>query len=122
MRDGSLEVEFAREEEAARALRADLFIFSQKDANGRRDISLPITVEPHRTKNSVKGVINCFDLRGVSDDEIVDGLAEFGVTEARRMMVKKQKQPSPYQQHSPYVQRNEPTERRTRRLHESKCP
>ncbi|XP_037076872.1 zinc finger protein 408-like [Pollicipes pollicipes] len=48
-----------------------------------------MTVEVHRTKNSSKGIINCFDLKDVSEEEIVDGLTEFGVTDARRIKVRR---------------------------------
>ena len=44
-----------------------------------------MTVEVHRTKNFSKGVIFCLDLEGVSDGEIEEGLAEFGVVAARRI-------------------------------------
>ncbi|KAF0297978.1 Gem-associated protein 2 [Amphibalanus amphitrite] len=89
MRDGALEVEFRKSEEAAKALDATRFVFSEGRASGRRLVSIPLTVEPHRSKNSSRGVINCFDLRGVSDEDIADGLADFGVTAARRIMTKR---------------------------------
>ena len=89
MRDGALEVEFRKSEEAAKALDATRFVFSEGRASGRRLVSIPLTVEPHRSKNSSRGVINCFDLRGVSDEDIAVGLADFGVTAARRIMTKR---------------------------------
>ena len=89
MRDGALEVEFRKSEEAAKALHATRFVFSEGRASGRRLVSISLTVEPHRSKNSTRGVINCFDLRGVSDEEIADGLSEYGVTAARRILTKR---------------------------------
>ena len=44
-----------------------------------------MTGAPHRTKNSIKGIINCLDLRGVSDEDFTEGLISFGVTHARRI-------------------------------------
>ena len=84
-----MEVEFESTEDAQRAIQATRFTYSIKDANGRRDVTLPLKVETHKTKNSSKGVINCYDLRGVSDEEIVDGLSAYGVTEARRILVRR---------------------------------
>ena len=89
MRDGGIEVEFQRSEEATKALQATSFSFAVKGPSGRRDVSVPVTVEPHRTKNTSRGVINCFDLRDISDEEIADGLADFGVTSARRILTKR---------------------------------
>ncbi|KAF0307893.1 Guanine nucleotide-binding protein subunit beta-1 [Amphibalanus amphitrite] len=63
MRDGALEVEFRKSEEATNALTATRFVYSEGRASGRKLVSLPLTVEPHRSKNSSRGVINCFDLR-----------------------------------------------------------
>ena len=59
LRDGSIEVEFQNSEEAAKALSATRFVF----ASGRRLVSISLVVEPHRFKNSCRGVINCYDLR-----------------------------------------------------------
>ena len=89
LRDGSIEVEFVSGADAARALAATSFTFSKRDASGRHDVSLPITVVPHRTKNYTKGVISCYELNDTSDEEIADGLATSGVAEAKRLYVKK---------------------------------
>ncbi|KAF0310009.1 Nucleic-acid-binding protein from mobile element jockey [Amphibalanus amphitrite] len=89
MRDGALEVEFRNSEEATKALSATRFVYSEGRASGRKLVSLSLTVEPHRSKNSSRGVINCFDLRNVSDDDIADGLSEYGVTAARRILTRR---------------------------------
>ena len=89
LRDGAIEVEFATACDAARALRATAFAYSVRDGDHRRDVLIPMTVAPHRTKNSVKGIINCFDLRDVSEDEIVEGLSGFGVTQAKRITTRR---------------------------------
>ena len=85
LRDGAIEVEFQSTSDAARALRATAFTYTVREGGGRREVSVPMTVAPHRTKNSTKGIITCFDLRGVSDEEIAEGLSGFGVTHARRI-------------------------------------
>ena len=89
MRDGGIEVEFERCEDAARAMNANRFVYSKRDSSGRKDVFLPMTVETHRTKNFSRGVIFCFDLEGVSDGEIEEGLAGFGVIAARRIRTRR---------------------------------
>ena len=42
---------------------------------------VPVRAEPYRTLNSCKGVIRCSDLKGLTKDEIVDGLRSQGVTD-----------------------------------------
>ena len=86
LRDGSIEVEFSTAADAARALRATTFTYTMREGGERREVVVPVAVAPHRTKNSCRGIMNCFDLRGVSDDEIADGLASHGVTHARRIL------------------------------------
>lgn len=90
LRDGSLEVEFVKSEEAEKALTATTFAYSVRNGTETRDVVVNMTVEPHKMKNLSKGIINCYDLRDVADEEIVDGLSEFGVTDARRMMVRRE--------------------------------
>ena len=46
-------------------------------------------VTAHRTLNSSRGVIRCPDLAGVSDTDIVQGLAEQHVTAVRRIKIKR---------------------------------
>jgi len=47
-----------------------------------------VKAEPHRTLNSCKGVIRCSDLKGLTKDEIVDGLHSQGVTDCFHITVK----------------------------------
>ena len=85
LRDGSLEVEFAKEEDAQRALTMTSFSYSVR-VQGRKTLTnIPIFVTPHRTKNFCKGVITCFDLRDTSEEEIVEGLCSSGVVGAYRI-------------------------------------
>ena len=85
LRDGGIEVEFLDEKDAKKALSATEFMYSVKDGQGRRLVKLPIAVSAHRTKNFSRGMIYCVDLEDVSDDEIADGLSDFGVVMARRI-------------------------------------
>ena len=89
LRDGGVEVEFSSEVDAKRALSATSFTYTVKDKGERREVKLPITVTAHRTKNGSKGVIHCADLEDVDDEEIEDGLADFGVIAARRIKSKR---------------------------------
>ena len=89
LRDGGLEVEFLYERDAKRALTATDFLYTTKDGQGRRLVKLPITVSVHRTKNFSRGVIFCPDLEDVSDDDIAEGLSDFGVVAARRIRSRK---------------------------------
>ena len=89
LRDGAVEVEFSSELDAKRALSATSFTYTVKDKGERREVKLPITVTAHRTKNGSKGVIHCADLEDVDDEEIEDGLADFGVIAARRIKSKR---------------------------------
>ena len=89
LKDGSIEVEYSEERDAKRALAATEFVFTARDEKGRCLTKLPMTVTAHRTKNSCKGVIFCFDLEGVSDSDIAEGLSGVGVTSARRIRSKR---------------------------------
>ena len=85
LRDGSIEVEYATAADAAKALKATTFTYMVREGGEKRATSVPMVVAPHRTKNSTKGIITCFDLRGVSAEEITEGLSTYGVTHARRI-------------------------------------
>ena len=89
LRDGGIEVEFQSEKDAERALRATECTYTAKTGNTRQQEQLPITVSAHRTKNSTRGIVFCPDLEGMDDEEIADGLSQFGVTHARRIMSRK---------------------------------
>ena len=85
LRDGKLEVEFAEEKDARRALAATEFAYTARDDRGKRLVTLPISVSAHRTKNFSRGIIYCADLEGVTDEDIAEGLSDYGVVSARRI-------------------------------------
>ena len=89
LRDGGLEVEFVSEVDAGRALLATSFTYTAKDKGERHEVNIPISVTAHRTKNGSKGIIFCPDLEDVGDEDIEDGLEEFGVIAARRIKAKR---------------------------------
>jgi len=49
----------------------------------------PVLVTPHKTMNSKKGVIRCAALRDIPEIQIAEELADQGVTEAKKIMIKK---------------------------------
>ncbi|GFW57281.1 putative RNA-directed DNA polymerase from transposon X-element [Trichonephila clavipes] len=49
----------------------------------------PVTVSPHKSLNSCRGVISEPDLLGTSDSEILEGFSDQGVTQVRRITIKK---------------------------------
>ena len=53
-----------------------------------------VTVAPHEIFNQSRGVITCSMLKGYSDDDITEGLAEHGVIQCRRI-IKNPKSPTP---------------------------
>ena len=85
--DGTLEVHMTRDSEIRRLLSATEMSYRVR---GQGICRVPIKVEPHPTKNSVKGVIFCPDLRGVFEEEIVEGMEKEGVVQARRIRRKEQ--------------------------------
>ena len=48
-----------------------------------------VTVEPHKSLNTVRGVISCRDLLNCSEEEILDNLKDQCVTELKRIHTKK---------------------------------
>ncbi|CAN8000384.1 unnamed protein product, partial [Ixodes hexagonus] len=50
---------------------------------------LLVSVTPHRTLNTIRGVISEEDLLETTDDEIVEGLSDQGVVAARRICLRR---------------------------------
>ena len=80
--DGTLEIHLTNQTEIRNMLALKEISFKARDKQVRK---IEVKVEPHPFKNSVRGVITCPDLRGVADDEVVDGMEGQGVTHARRI-------------------------------------
>ncbi|GFW10869.1 uncharacterized protein TNCV_4919881 [Trichonephila clavipes] len=52
-------------------------------------LNSPVTVSPHKSLNSCRGVISEPDLLGTSVSEILEGFSDQGVTQVRRITIKK---------------------------------
>ncbi|GFV95696.1 uncharacterized protein TNCV_3700981 [Trichonephila clavipes] len=69
--------------ETTSALQTKSFLLAKSFLNG------PVTVFPHKSLNSCRGVISEPDLLGTSDSEILEGFSDQGVTHVRRITIKK---------------------------------
>ena len=49
--------------------------------------SIPAQCKPHASLNTSRGIIRCPDLAGISTEDIIEGLADQNVTNARRIIV-----------------------------------
>ncbi|KAG1653155.1 hypothetical protein GQR58_025782 [Nymphon striatum] len=52
-------------------------------------LEIPVIVTPHKSLNSCRGVIRCRDLKDTSEDEMLDGLKDQGVTSVKRIFITK---------------------------------
>ena len=75
LRSGSLLVEVERQKQAEQLLKLKDFF------------KTPVTVQPHKTLNTSRGLIRCPDLKGISDGDIKTEMSEQGVIDARRIRV-----------------------------------
>ncbi len=55
-------------------------------------MSIPVRVTPHKTLNSSQGVIRCWELSDMSDEEITHELSPQGITKVRRFKFRKDQQ------------------------------
>ncbi|GFX52488.1 uncharacterized protein TNCV_4325041 [Trichonephila clavipes] len=69
--------------ETTSALQTKSFLLAKSFLNS------PVTVSPHKSLNSCRGVISEPDLLGTSDSEILEGFSDQGVTQVRRITIKK---------------------------------
>ena len=58
-------------------------------------INCPVKITPHRSLNSSKGIIRCRELAGMRDPEICKELRDQGVTDVRRISVRRDGQNKP---------------------------
>ena len=80
--DGSLELQMTDDDAIRKMLTAKELSYHVR---GKGLCRVAVKVVAHPTKNNVRGVISCPDLRGVTEEEVVEGMAGEGVTEARRI-------------------------------------
>ena len=73
LRDGSLLVEYKQAKQLSRLQELSLFN------------NIPVSVPPHRTLNSSKSVVSCYDLKDMPEKEICENLAGQGVCAVRRI-------------------------------------
>lgn len=52
-------------------------------------VDVPITVTPHRSLNSSRGVIRCREFRDCEDDEVLEALRTQGITHVKHIMTKR---------------------------------
>ncbi|GFW08268.1 uncharacterized protein TNCV_1655831 [Trichonephila clavipes] len=52
-------------------------------------LNSPVTISPHKTFNSCRGIISETDLLGTPDGEILEGFSSQGVIQVRRITIKK---------------------------------
>ncbi|GFV94199.1 RNA-directed DNA polymerase from mobile element jockey [Trichonephila clavipes] len=65
------------------ALQTKSFLLAQHFLNS------PVTINPHKTLNSFRGIISETDLLGTPDGEILEGFSSQGVIQVRRITIKK---------------------------------
>ena len=83
MRSGALLVEVEKEKHAELLLKSKVLV------------NCPIRVSAHNTLNSSKGVMRCRELRGVTEQEILEELADQGVTKVTRATIRKAEKREP---------------------------
>ena len=72
LRNGSILLEVCSKAQATNALKMTTWV------------DTPVSVTPHRSLNSCKGIIRCRDLRDCSEDEILGELSHEGVTHVNK--------------------------------------
>ncbi len=72
LRFGDLLIELERKSHAENLLNCNHFL------------DTPVTVQPHKTLNSCKGIVRSTEFAHVSEQEVIDHLEPQGVTDARR--------------------------------------
>lgn len=78
LRDGTLLIKCKNEKQAKQ-------LTTMKSLGGQYDVK----IEEHKTLNHSKGIIYCYDLKFLSEEEIKEGLQSQKVTEVKKMKKKK---------------------------------
>ena len=77
-----IEVKMSTEAETEGLLSATSLTYLDE---GKSNILVPVSVAPHPTKNSAIGVITCRELTDSTEEEVLSGMVDQGVTKVRRM-------------------------------------
>ena len=80
LRNGDILVEVDKEAQSSKLLKTTKLHLTM-------DNVIPITVSPHYSLNTKKGVIRCPDIKECSDEEILEGLKDEGVIKLDRISV-----------------------------------
>ena len=80
LRNGEILIEVDKEAQSSKLLKTTKL-------NLTMDNVIPVTVSPHYSLNTKKGVIRCPDIKECSDEEILDGLKDEGVIKLDRISV-----------------------------------
>ena len=80
LRNGNIIVEVSREAQSVNLLKMKSFD------------NIPITVEPHKTLNSSRGIIRCQELKMCTEQEIVEELKSQNIITAKKMQITKKQQ------------------------------
>ena len=83
LRSGDILVEVDKKSYSCNLLKAEKFV------------DVPVSVTPHRTLNTKRGVIRCRDLANCDETEIVEELTDQNVTQAKRIHIRKEGQTVP---------------------------
>ena len=88
LRNGEILIEVDKEAQSSKLLKT-------AKLNLTMDNFIPITVSPHYSLNTKKGVIRCPDIKECSDEEILEGLKDEGVIKLDRISVFRDGQKKP---------------------------
>ena len=80
LRNGEILIEVEKEAQSSKLLKI-------RKLNLTMENVIPITVSPHYSLNTNKGVIRCPDIKECSDEEILEGLKDEGVIKLDRISV-----------------------------------
>ena len=80
LRNGEILIEVDKEAQSSKLLKTTKLHLTMENV-------IPITVSPHYSLNTKKGVIRCPDIKECSDEEILEGLKDEGVIKLNRILV-----------------------------------
>ena len=80
LRNGEILIEVDKEAQSSKLMKTTKLHLTMENV-------IPITVSPHYSLNTKKGVIRCPDIKECSDEEILEGLKDEGVIKLDRISV-----------------------------------